>query len=64
MLYSKYLIIYDLNPRSWKIITDVGKFSLVNRSIADRDRLPEGAIPSLKRMYAERGLGKYISEVK
>jgi hypothetical protein len=28
----------------WKIRTDVGKFSFVNRTIADWNRLPEGAI--------------------
>jgi hypothetical protein len=28
----------------WKIITDVGKFSFVNRTIADWNRLPKGAI--------------------
>jgi hypothetical protein len=27
----------------WKIRTDVGKFSFVNRTIADWNRLPEGA---------------------
>jgi hypothetical protein len=30
--------------RSRKIRTDVGKFSFINRTIADWDRLPEGAI--------------------
>jgi hypothetical protein len=30
--------------RSRKIITGVGKFSFVNRTIADWNRLPEGAI--------------------
>jgi hypothetical protein len=30
--------------RSRKIRTDVGKFSFVNRTIADLNRLPEGAI--------------------
>jgi hypothetical protein len=30
--------------RSRKIITDVVKFSLVNRTITDWNRLPEGAI--------------------
>jgi hypothetical protein len=33
--------------RSRKIRTDVGKFSFVNRTIADWNRLPEGAIGTL-----------------
>jgi hypothetical protein len=28
----------------WKIRTDIGKFSFVNRTISDWNRLPEGAI--------------------
>jgi hypothetical protein len=52
--------------RSKNIRTDVGKFSFVNRpSLAGigylKGRL---GLPSLKCMYSERGLGKYISEVK
>jgi hypothetical protein len=33
-----------LDTRSRKIKTDVGKFSFVNSTIADWNRLPEGAI--------------------
>jgi hypothetical protein len=53
--------------RSRKIRTDVGKFSFVNWTIADWNRLPEEAIgTSLVKthIYSERGLRKYISEVK
>jgi hypothetical protein len=44
--------------RSRKIRTDVGKFSFVNRTIADWNRLPEAAIGiSLVKthIYSERG---------
>jgi hypothetical protein len=42
------------------------RYSVVNRTSADWNRLPEGAIgtPSLKSTCLERGLGKYITEVK
>jgi hypothetical protein len=55
---------WKIRPR--KIGTVVGKFSFANGTIADWHRLPEGALglPSFKRMYSERGLRKYISEVK
>jgi hypothetical protein len=45
---------------SWKIRTDVGKLSFVNRNIADWNQLPEGVIGTspLKRVFLERGLGK------
>jgi hypothetical protein len=50
----------------WKRRTDVGKFSLVNRTIADWDRLLEGATGTslFKTRVFRKGLGKYyISEV-
>jgi hypothetical protein len=39
---------------------DVGKFSFVNRTIAEWNQLPEEAIgaPPLKRIHLGRGLGK------
>jgi hypothetical protein len=52
--------------RSRKIRTDVGKFSLqIGPSLTGIDYLKGRlGLPSLKRIYSERGLGKYISEVK
>jgi hypothetical protein len=47
--------------RSSKIRTDVGKFSFVSGIGYLKGRL---GLPSLKRMYSERGLGKYSSEVR
>ena len=57
-----YLSTVDFN---WKIRareqrTDVGKYSFVNRTITDWNRLPGGAIgtSTVKRIFSRRGLGK------
>jgi hypothetical protein len=51
---------------SRKIRTDVGKFSFVNRTIADWNRLPEGAIGTslVKTHVFRQRIRKDISEVK
>jgi hypothetical protein len=53
--------------RARKIITDVGKFSFVNRTIADWNQLPEGVIgtsPVKMRIFRKRVRKAKTSEGK
>jgi hypothetical protein len=61
-----YWIDHCWKIRSRKIRTDVGKFSFVNRTIADWNQLPEGAIgTSLVETHVFRKRGRrHNSEVK
>jgi hypothetical protein len=63
--YYRSRVDHSWKIRSKEMRTDVGKFSFINRTIADWNRLPEGAIgTSLVNTHSQRGLGKYISEAK
>jgi hypothetical protein len=46
----------------WKIRTDIGKFSFVNRTISDWNRLPEGAIGTslVKTHVFRKRVGKVV----
>jgi hypothetical protein len=52
--------------RARKQITDIGKYSFVNRSNTDWNQLPEGTIGTVKLRFSKRGLGKCktVGEVK
>jgi hypothetical protein len=45
--------------RARKQRTDIGKYSFVNRTITDCNKLPEGAIgtSTVKSLFAKQGLG-------
>jgi hypothetical protein len=63
----KVLHISLLKIRARKIRTDVGKFSFVNRTIADWNRLPEGVIgtsPVKTRIFGKRVRKAKTSEGK
>jgi hypothetical protein len=68
--YRRHTTGVDRVDHCWKVrcrkITDFGKFFFVNRTSLTGIGYLKGrlGLPSLKRMYSERGLGKYISEVK
>jgi hypothetical protein len=63
MRYYRSRVDHCWKIRSRKIRIDVGKFNFVNRTIADPIGYLKGhlGLASLKRMYSEKGLGKYIN---